>query len=103
MARLVRRLPERVVRLFPETVQARQWQPGRQLAGIVEESPASPGMSALLPLPANAVLRTALGNCTVFVDDWIVTEPTGYQYVLSNERFKRLYVAIEGHDGLFAL
>ena len=60
-------------------------------------------MAALLPLPAHAVLRTPLGSYTVFVNDWIVTEPTGHRHVVSNERFASLYVAVEGDDGLFIL
>lgn len=91
----------RLIRHLPETVRAVQWQPGRRLAGIVLESPARPGVAALLPLPAYAVLRTSLGSFTVFAGDWIVTEPTGYRQVVSNERFERRYVAVEGQCGLF--
>ena len=103
MAHLVRQLPERVVRQLPQTVWAWQWQPGRQLTGSVTENPAHPGMATLLPVPAHAVLRTPLGSYTVFVNDWIVTEPTGHRHVVSNERFARRYVAVEGQHGLFML
>ena len=103
MARQVRRLPERVVRQLPHTVRATQWQPGRQLTGIVVENPARPGVAALLPLPAYAIFRTPLGSYTVFAGDWIVTEPTGRRHVVSNEQFARRYVAVEGEDDLFIL
>ena len=86
---------------LPETVEAVQWQPGRHPAGIVMELPPSPGTATLLPLPAHAILHTQLGRFTVFADDWIVTEPTGDRYVMSNERFARHYVAVEGQEGLF--
>lgn len=84
-------------------VRAEQWQLGRPLAGILAESPARPGMAALLPLPAYAVLRIRLVNYTVFAGDWIVTEPTGYRHVVANELFARRYVALEGQKDLFAL
>ena len=102
MARLVRRLSKRVVRQLSQTVQAMQWQPGRPLAGVVVECPARPGVAALLALPACAILRTPFGSYTLFVDDWVVTEPTGYRYVVSNKRFARRYVAVKEQEGLFA-
>ena len=92
----------RLIRQLPKMVRAVQWQPGRRLTGVVVGSPACPGMAALLPLPAYAVLRTPLGSYTVFINDWIVTEPTGYPYVVSNERFGRCYFAVAGQHGLFA-
>ena len=103
MPRLVRQRPKRVVWQLPQPVWAMQWHPGLQFEGIVGEWPARPSGAALLPLPAYAVLRTSLGNYTVFVDDWLVTEAIGYLFVMSNERFTRRYAAIEGQEGLFLL
>ena len=103
MARLVRQRPKRIVWQLPQPVWALQWQPGNEFEGMAGEWPARPGWAALLPLPAYAVLRTSSGNYTVFVDDWIVTEPTGGGYVMSNERFARHYVAVEEQEGLFVL
>ena len=101
MARLVRQRPKPVVWQLPQPVWALQWQPGLQFEGMAGEWPDRPGQAALLPLPTYAVLQTSSGNYTVFVDDWIVTEPTGDRYVMSNERFARHYVAVEGQEGLF--
>lgn len=101
MTRLVRQRPKRVVWQLPQPVWALQWQPGKQFEGMVGEWLARPGGAALLPLPAYAVLRTSLGNYTVFIDDWIVIETTAYRYVMSNDRFTRRYTAVEGKNGLF--
>ena len=74
-----------------DMVEATQWLPGREVAGVAGEAAGQPGGGGLLPSPPHAYLATPRGRLTVFAGDWVVTEPTGEQHLYPDALFQERY------------
>ncbi|GAB3844985.1 hypothetical protein GCM10028822_02850 [Hymenobacter terrigena] len=76
-------------------IEAHQWFPGQQVAGVVDEAPGFAGTGSLLPVPPHAYLTSRKGRLTVFAGDWIITEPGGDQHICQDRLFKISYSPAE--------
>lgn len=76
-------------------IEAHQWFPGQQVAGVVDEVPAFAGSESLLPMSPHAYLINRKGRLTVFAGDWVITEPTGDQHICQDRLFQMSYTPAE--------
>ncbi|WP_216689229.1 hypothetical protein [Hymenobacter siberiensis] len=76
-------------------IEARQWFPGLQVAGVADEVPAFAGNDSLLPMSPHAYLTSRKGRITVFAGDWVITEPTGDQHICQDRLFRMSYTLAE--------
>ena len=81
-----------------EMVEAIQWFPGLCFVGLADEAPGHPGGGGLLPSPPHAYLSTRRGWLTVFVGDWVITEPTGEMHICQDGLFQRNYLRVLAED-----
>lgn len=76
-------------------IEAHQWFPGQQVAGVADEAPGFAGNGSLLPVPPHAYLISRRGRLTVFAGDWVVTEPTGDPHICQDRLFQMSYTLVE--------
>lgn len=69
----------------PVIVDAEQWFPGRDVDGVVERPPASPGKQPV------GIVKTLEGDMIAQPGDWIITGVEGEKYPCKNEIFKKTY------------
>lgn len=76
-------------------IEAHQWFPGQQVAGVADEVPGFAGNASLLPVPPHAYLTNRKGRLTVFAGDWVITEPAGDQHICQDRLFQMAYTPAE--------
>lgn len=75
----------------PVVIEATQWFPGVQIAGVVDERPASDGGNGLSPEPAMAFIHTLEGTMRVSPGDWVITGVHGERYPCKPDIFAATY------------